>query len=127
MKATAEIIVTYWFNQLNGERHTEVEWVGPVHGIVAADRYILDTISLPWPYEGLEDDWPSGRVFICRTDYPWPLACNRLQVEADRFSRFWDRLQYRLIYTAQVWGLAYVAPGHIPDWGCIGKKSPWRN
>lgn len=126
MKTTAEVVCSWVRSPIGSDRILQYEWVGPVHGIARVGPEYLPFI--PWPYEVLSQEHLGWSTYICRTDYPfpWPLACNRLAAEADRFARQWQWFQSRLIYTAMVWGLAYVEPGSIPNWGCIGKSS-WRN
>ena len=39
---------------------------------------------------------------------------------------YFERFQQKLIVTAHVWGLAYIPPGEVPNWECIGKRSAYR-
>lgn len=97
--------------------YTTYEWVGKRHWHVRIS--LRDKDSLPFPLIMIEPMDPLSLygTFI-RTDtltwwWTWAVA---------KLTALWMPIKYRIIMTLEVWGLAHIDFGDIPDWKHVGRK-----
>lgn len=137
MQKTAQIIC-HRAELLPGRFAYSYEWGGPRSWPVEIDypslREMLGREEVP-----KDQVWPDEISGVL----PWKLRLvgehvnfaynSAIYVRADSGSwLFWKAeevarrcqrwLMFRLIFTLMVWGLAYVEPGEITSWQCIGRK-----
>ena len=101
------------------------EWVGPKTSPVRFDLCREELAAalgdLPWPTRAIEVDGFGLSALVVRTD-GWMKALYPLHFARHKARRAGRWLLVRLVYTAMVWGLAYVAPGETAGWRSFGKK-----
>ncbi len=124
---------------LPGRYETSYTWDGDPNGTIELDRFMLERCGA-WtngakgfperlnffgiPLRLVKHSLYTGNGIYARVDTTahglnWLYLRGRAAVHP-----FFARLKSRLIYTAMVWGLAWVEPHAIPSWHDIGKKRP---
>ena len=106
---------------------TDGRWYRTVTGWSGDHRWPVllpgnaDLSKYPFPLRLVEEQGASDFAVYVRTDVGIPLYGQlfRLRTIAVRTAR---NIKSRLIYTAAVWGLAYIPFGETPQWSHLGKK-----
>ncbi|MBD2005613.1 MULTISPECIES: hypothetical protein [Cyanophyceae] len=115
------ILVRSHINPLDGSVYKTYEWQD-TSAPVRINRELYPEIKDLWQIEVIKED----RLYLTciRTDTPFPwYAYHRFQRDICKLVDFFKyEIGCRLILTAQVWGLAYVPPGEVPNWKHLGKK-----
>lgn len=136
MEDTAEIIV-HERELLPGRMSRTYEWRGlsswPVliHGNTLSrlmeqpfkgNGYPEIVDCFPWKLRLIDEAaYHLNGAYYVRTDsgmwaYLWMMV---------RANRMIQTLKQRIILTLMVWGLAYVEPGELISWRCVGRKWPY--
>ena len=130
------MIICHTEEILPGRYITRYEWQGKPDEPVFISRRILEGIlqkrlerwddyperldCFPWPMRLLsaQEGFARDAGLYVRSDTPlWLWHVARFKA-----SRFWQWFFVRAVYTAMVWGLAYVPEYEVPSWQHLGKK-----
>lgn len=119
MARYANIICHRYYN--NGMKYVTYEWEGHPGAMLLVSNSLLDGFDpqkMPWPLLKISDDEIMGAALYIRTDVRlwWVTEARHRARDA------WNWFYYRLIYTAQVWGLARVSPTSNPSWRDLFRK-----
>jgi hypothetical protein len=95
--------------------YSTYEWVGRPWLPVLIN--CLDIKLLPWKLKLVREDYLMMAGIYVRTDKLYWLTGMAICIK-----NIWNGLEARIVMTAFVWGLAYVPPYVVPNWGCMFKK-----
>ena len=110
---------TRWIGEGRAERFV-IGWAGDPRWPIILPGIIVPS-DYPFPLARVESRPDYQGATYVRTDVGIPLygLLWRLWVT---YLRLAVTIKSRLIYTAEVWGLAAVTPGERPSWKHLGKK-----
>jgi hypothetical protein len=96
--------------------YSTYEWIGSPWWPVRIEHY-WDVKQFPWKLKLAKEDFLMMRGIYVRTDKLYWLTGIAICIRD-----IWAGLEVRIVMTAFVWGLAYVPPYAVPNWGCMFKK-----
>ena len=99
------------------------KWIGKRSQPALIDRAYLeskDSVDIPWKFILIEYRFNSGHWLVIRRDALFPFGF--LVIARMKIQKAWLWFKYRIIITANVWGLAYTRQGNIPSWRDFRKE-----
>ncbi len=123
MKVSAQMTATRHELPL-GHEFTTFHWQGPALGIATVGCRDWKRHEKQLRAAGLRVIGPESpftlRMLVSRASGPYWLSWARYCV-IERLSNTWASLKARIIVTLEVWGVAHVPVGEMPQWRHVGR------
>jgi len=106
-----------------GHHYYTYKWIGKKNQPILLGIELLeskDTQDIPWKFLLIEHRIESGQWLAIRRDAILPFGW--LFVVKVKCHKYWSWFKYRLIITANVWGLAHTRQGNVPSWKDFRRK-----